>query len=85
MAKLRTKIVIVDNLWSVVVTDNKETRCFYQSTTGQLDAKEVDKDLRFNINLNKTSNIKIFSDSPVVYERLSKRKKLVLTLNQNVK
>lgn len=80
MAKLKTKIILVDNLWAVVVTDNKETRCYYQSATGRLDAHEVDKELRFVININKTSSIKTFTDSPLVYTRLSKRKKQVFTL-----
>lgn len=80
MAKLNTKVLLVDNKWSVVVTDNKETFLRY-SSAGLHEARRIEQALRTDIH-RWALTIVDFRDCPPVYKRLSNRKKQVYTTQE---
>lgn len=81
--KLNTKVIMVDNKWSVVVTDNEQSFLFYSSELGLHTAQQVEKTLRQDIHKQQL-NISHFNTDPIVYKRLSNRKKIVYTITEPV-
>lgn len=81
MAKVQTKVVPVDGVWSVVVYDNKEQRLYHrdENNAAKNNVEKVDATVRKMLN-NVRPTIRHFDNLPIVYTRFSTRKKIVLTV-----